>query len=123
DGLGGYASGTVLGPHTRRYHGLLVAPLAPPLGRHVLVSKIEEALEVGGETYALSANEFQDETIAPRGFERLTGFALADGVPTWQYTAGGATLHKRIWMERGHSTTYVSYALEGTEGGTRAARL
>ncbi|HEU5318305.1 MAG TPA: glycogen debranching enzyme N-terminal domain-containing protein, partial [Chloroflexota bacterium] len=44
DGLGGYASGTVVGPHTRRYHGLLVAPLAPPLGRHILLSKLEETL-------------------------------------------------------------------------------
>ena len=48
DGLGGYASGTVIGPHTRRYHGLLVAPLAPPLGRHVLLSKLEETLALDG---------------------------------------------------------------------------
>jgi glycogen debranching enzyme len=113
DGLGGYASGTVVGPQTRRYHGLLVAPLAIPLGRHVLVSKLEEAVETAGRTYPLSTNEFQDGTIAPRGFERLTAFTLDDGVPTWQFTAGDATVEKRVWMERGHSTTYVRYTLQG----------
>ncbi len=111
DGLGGYASGTVLGPQTRRYHGVLVAPLAPPLGRHVLVSKLEEWLEVGGQSFPLSANEFQDVTITPRGFEHLVGFELVEGVPVWRYEVAGQTLEKRVWMERGHSTTFISYAL------------
>ena len=111
DGLGGYASGTVLGPQTRRYHGVLVAPLAPPLGRHVLVSKFEEWLEVDRQRYPLSANEFQDGTITPRGFEHLARFELVDGVPVWRYEAGGQPLEKRVWMERGHSTAFISYAL------------
>ena len=51
DGLVGYASGTVAGPNTRRYHGFLVAPLAPPLGRTVLLARLEEALVVDGQRY------------------------------------------------------------------------
>ena len=115
DGRGGYASGTVVGPHTRRYHGLLVAPLAPPLGRHLLLAKLEESAVVGGATYAISANQFEDGTVHPRGFEHLTDFELEDGVPVWRYGVGSATLEKRVWMERGVTATHVSYALEGTE--------
>jgi glycogen debranching enzyme len=118
DGLGGYASGTVLGPNTRRYHGLLVAPLAPPLGRHVLLAKVEETLVAGNGSFALSANEFHDGTIHPRGFEHLVAFRLDEGVPVWDYRAAGMALEKRLWMERGHTATYLSYAL-AAGGGAR----
>ncbi len=113
DGRGGYASGTVAGPHTRRYHGLLVAPLRPPLGRTVLLARLEEALTVDGESFGLSANEFQDGTVHPQGYRYLTGFSLQGGVPTWRYTAGGVQLEKRVWMGYGHSTTYIRYTLSG----------
>ena len=65
DGLGGFASGSVPGPHTRRYHGLLVAPLAPPLGRHVLLSHLDELVSgvAGATPVSLSSHEFEDGTI------------------------------------------------------------
>jgi predicted glycogen debranching enzyme len=116
DGLGGYASGTVAGPNTRRYHGLLVAPLAPPLGRHVLLSKLEEKLRVQERTFSLGANEFDGGTIEPQGFQHLASFELREGVPVWRYAAGDAQLVRRVWMERGQRTTFVSYSLEGQHG-------
>jgi glycogen debranching enzyme len=109
DGLGGYASGTVAGPNTRRYHGLLVAPLAPPLGRTVLLARLEEALDLTGSRYALSSNEFEDGTIHPRGFEYLADFSLVMGVPVWRYVVAGAEMEKRIWMDDGRSTVFVAY--------------
>ncbi|MGI8424270.1 MAG: glycogen debranching enzyme N-terminal domain-containing protein, partial [Chloroflexota bacterium] len=123
DGLGGYASGTVLGPNTRRYHGLFVAPLAPPLGRHVLLAKLEETLVLDGAEYQLSANEFEDGTIAPRGFDHLADFRLDDGNPVWRYETGPVTLEKRVWMEHGHSATCVSYRLEAPAGTQATLRL
>ncbi len=113
DSLGGYASGTVVGPNTRRYHGLLVAPLAPPLGRHVLLAKLDEAIEVAGARYDLATNEFHDGTVHPRGYERLLSFRLVDGLPVWRYAAGPVTLEKRVWMERGQRTVYTGYTLHG----------
>ncbi|MGH2354445.1 MAG: glycogen debranching enzyme N-terminal domain-containing protein, partial [Chloroflexota bacterium] len=113
DGLGGYASGTVVGPHTRRYHGLLVAPLQPPLGRTVLLAKLEETLDLGGQTYALSTNEFEDGTVHPQGQQYLQDFRLDEGAPVWRYAAGGGALEKRVWMERGQTTTFISYTLSG----------
>ena len=58
DGLGGYASSTVIGLHTRRYHGLLVAALRPPVERMVLLSKLEEALVLGERRHDLSTNAY-----------------------------------------------------------------
>src|SRR2546427_1302896 len=65
NGIGGFASGTVAGTLTRRYHGLLVAALEPPLGRTLLVAKIEDRVEYGGSTHELSVNPRADGTIAP----------------------------------------------------------
>ena len=111
DGRGGYASGTVAGVNTRRYHGLLVAPLAPPLGRTVLLARLEERLTSGEQTVALSSNEFEDGTVHPQGYRHLERFSLEGGVPTWRYRAGGALLQKQIWMPPGRSATCVRYTL------------
>src|SRR4051794_1697754 len=96
DGLGGYASGTVPGPNTRRYHGLLVAPLAPPVGRHVLLNKLEETLTVEGQAYPLSTNEFEGGHISPQGYIYLESFGLEEGLPMWRFRAGDTTLEKRV---------------------------
>jgi glycogen debranching enzyme len=111
DGRGGYASGTVPGPNTRRYHGLLVAPLAPPVGRHVLLNKLEETLTLGERAYPLSANEFEGGHISPQGYANLESFRLEEGLPVWRYRGGEATLEKRVWMARGRTVTYISYTL------------
>ena len=114
NGLGSYASGTVAGANTRRYHGLLVAALRPPVARTVLVAKMDEEIEYDQRTFYLGANEYQDGTINPGGFVHLERFALEDGLPVFLYRLGGPDelmLEKRIWMEHGQQTTYVRYRL------------
>ncbi|HET7770364.1 MAG TPA: glycogen debranching enzyme N-terminal domain-containing protein, partial [Chloroflexota bacterium] len=123
DGRGGYASGTVIGPLTRRYHGLLVAPLAPPLGRHVLLAKLEETVVVGTQAYRLSANEFEDGTVSPRGFEHLADFRVEEGVPIGRYDLGDVAVEKRVWMERGVTATHVSYTVSGSHSSAITLRL
>src|SRR5688572_30925522 len=76
NGLGGWASGTVSGANTRRYHGLFVPALQPPLGRTVLVSQLNEWATLGGQIYPLSSNEYGDSTINPHGYRHLETFRL-----------------------------------------------
>jgi len=115
NGIGGYASSTISGANTRRYHGLLVAALAAPLGRAVLVSKLEETLVVrqpGGEeqSYELSANLYPG-AIHPQGFLWLESWQSLPS-PTWRWEpAPGLRLEKRIWMAHGSNVTYSSYQL------------
>ena len=70
NGLGGYASSTVLGINTRRYHGLLVAATDPPVGRTLMVSRLEEAVIIEGARFEVSSNEYTD-TIHPQGYRYL----------------------------------------------------
>ena len=56
NGTGGFCSSTIIGANTRRYHGLLIAPLLPPAARHLIISKLDESLEVNGEEYKLFTN-------------------------------------------------------------------
>ena len=116
NGLGGYASGTVAGVATRRYHGLLVAALAPPGGRTVLVGGLAEWVSHRGRRYPLSTHEFGDGTIDPRGYRYLEEFALDGMLPVWTYALGDALLERRIWMAHGANTTYVEYRLVRGEG-------
>src|SRR5438309_270636 len=116
NGLGGYASGTVAGVSTRRYHGLLVAALAPPAGRTVLVGGLVEWVSRRGRRYPLSTHEFGDRTIDPRGYRYLEEFALEGMLPVWTFALDDALLEKRIWMAHGANTTYVGYRLVRGEG-------
>jgi len=111
NGMGGFASGTVAGVLTRRYHALLVAPLKPPLGRTLLVTKIDELAEYDGEVYALGANRWVGGAIDPRGYEFIERFRLEGTIPVWTFAFADALLEKRIWMEHGANTTYVTYTL------------
>ena len=109
NGLGGYASGTLAGPNTRRYHGLLVAALDPPVERTVLVGGMIEWAEYVGQRYALSAHEYGDGYIDQHGERNLQSFALDGALPVWTFALADALLEKRIWMEYGTNTTYVRY--------------
>ncbi|HSC78493.1 MAG TPA: amylo-alpha-1,6-glucosidase [Candidatus Acidoferrales bacterium] len=111
NGLGGYASGTIAGSLTRRYHGLLVAALKPPLGRTVLVSKLDETAEYDGETFALATNRWGDGAVDPHGYRHIESFRLDGTTPVWRYAFGDALLEKRIWMHPDANTTYVRYEL------------
>lgn len=99
NGLGGYAMGTVAGPPSRSYHGLLIAALAPPVERTLLVSGLEETVR------------WSDGVAGACGPERLVAFALEGSVPRWRFGWGETLLEKRVWMAQGANTTYVSYRL------------
>src|SRR5256885_8082519 len=85
NGIGGFASGTVAGSLTRRYHGLLVAALEPPLGRTLLVAKIEDRVEYGGSPHAPAGNPWAGGTSAPSGPLPLYRFSPARTTPAWAH--------------------------------------
>lgn len=109
DGLGGWASGTVSGANTRRYHGLFVPALMPPLGRTVLVTKFNEWATREQTRYPLSANEYADGTIHPDGFIHLESFRLEQGLPVWTYAIRDVQLEKRVWVSHSRPAAYVAY--------------
>jgi predicted glycogen debranching enzyme len=109
NGIGGFASGTVAGVLTRRYHGLLVAALAPPLGRTLLVAKLDETAEYAGRRRPLFANRWGDGGVDPPGYRETERFRLEGTTPVWTYAVADALLEKRVWMEQGANTTYVQY--------------
>jgi glycogen debranching enzyme len=111
NGLGGYACGTVALANTRRYHGFLMASLAPPVQRTLLVAKIEVSVEYQGSKTDLSANEFAGGTISPKGFIHLESFAVIEGIPTWRYAIADALLEQRIFMAQGANTSYLRLEL------------
>jgi predicted glycogen debranching enzyme len=116
NGIGGFACGTIAGINTRRYHGLLVASLDPPVQRTLLLAKLDVTATYRGRSYPLATNEFADGTIAPRGFVHLDSFALDGQLPVWTWLIGDALIEQRIWMAQGQNTTYISFRLiRGTE--------
>jgi predicted glycogen debranching enzyme len=111
NGIGGYASGTVAGGMTRRYHGLLIAALQPPLGRTQLVAWIDEIVHCAGAEFALATHRWVNGAVEPNGFQYIEGFRLEGTTPVWTYALGDARLEKRVWMQQDANTTYVQYAL------------
>jgi predicted glycogen debranching enzyme len=111
NGLGGFACGTVAQANTRRYHGLLVAALSPPVERTLMVAKLDVTVRYQDNYFELGCNEYADGTLAPHGFARLAAFHLEDGIPVWTYALAAARLEQRIWMAHGRNTTYVSFTL------------
>jgi len=109
--IGAYASSTVCGCNTRRYHGLLVAASAPPVGRFMALSTVMEDLTVDGETFQLATNEFAD-AFSPCGTAYLAEFRN-DAAATFVYHAGGATLTKEIILAKAANTVAVRYTLTG----------
>jgi glycogen debranching enzyme len=107
--LGGYATGTVAGLNTRKYHGLLVATMEPPVRRAVLLSRVEDTVVAGAKSDALANSEYPG-TIFPRGFEALAAFSN-DPFPRWAYQGDGWTLHKELHLLRGHNTVCLRYTL------------
>src|SRR4051794_28694868 len=114
NGLGGWAGTTVAGAHSRRHHGLLVAATEPPARRTVLLSKLDEALHVGGESFELSCNQFPG-AIVPRGFEHLTAFRK-DLFPVFELEAGGVRLRKTVAAVDGENSTLVLYEIVEAPG-------
>src|SRR3990170_2034159 len=109
NGLGGYASSTVLGVNTRKYHGLLVAALHPPGDRTVCLAKLDEEAIVGGKVYGFNANEFQGK-IFPEGYLSLKEFSVSP-FPRCVYAADGVEMEKRIFTVRGKNAVAAVYKI------------
>jgi predicted glycogen debranching enzyme len=114
NGLGGYASGTFSGAHSRKYHGVLVAALKPPVDRVVIVSKLDETILLNDIAFELGCNQFPG-TLYPTGFKYISGFKR-DIFPEWLFKVKGITIRKTIAAVYGENTTLVLYeVLEAPE--------
>ncbi|MGH9742967.1 MAG: amylo-alpha-1,6-glucosidase [Candidatus Acidiferrum sp.] len=111
NGIGGFASGTVSGAITRRYHGLLIAALQPPLGRNQLVAGLDEIVQYSGATYSLATHHWASGAVDPHGFLLLESFHLEGTLPVWTFALADALLEKRVWMVQGENTTFSQYSL------------
>ena len=111
NGTGGFAMGTVAGSNTRRYHGLLVASLHPPVQRLVTLSRLEETALTAEGPVPLSVNQYPG-TLFPDGFTRLAGFSLDEG-PVWTWSVGPVQIERRVLLVPGEQTVAVRYASSG----------
>jgi predicted glycogen debranching enzyme len=109
NGLGGFASSTIIGLNTRRYHGLLVAATKPPVGRLVLLSKLEETLLIDGRRFDLSANRYPG-VVHPQGFRYLRNFRL-EPFPVFTYEVEGIEIEKCVFMIHAENSTVIHYQL------------
>lgn len=111
NGVGGYASSTVAAMNTRRYHGLLVAAMAPPVRRMVLLSRAEETLVCDGREFYLACNDYPG-AVWPHGHDHLQAFSTHP-FPRWGYQGDGWTLEKQLRLLRGENTVLLTYTLWG----------
>jgi len=109
NGIGGYACSTVPGLDTRKYHGLLVAAMAPPVRRMVLLSRVEETLWCDGQRFALDCNEYPG-VIYPQGHRHLEEFQPGE-TPRWIYRGDGWQLQKELRLVPGQNTVVLTYTL------------
>lgn len=116
NGLGGYASGTIAGVPTRRYHGLLVAALPNPLGRTMLFNQLSEKLTLpDGSQHWIGGYERED-ALDVRGLDRLREFCLEDGLPVWTFELGGYSVERRIVFAHQQNTLFVRYRMLAGRG-------
>ena len=115
NGLGGFASSTIVGLNTRRYHGLLVAALHPPGDRTALLAKLEEVVIVGERRFEISVNQYPG-VLHPRGDQYLQEFRL-DPFPVFVYALDGITLEKSVLLVHGENTVVVRWALRDAAAG------
>ncbi len=109
NGLGGYSSSTIIGANTRKYHGLLVAPIKPPWGRKLLLSKLEEEILSEGRKFQLSTNEYLG-VIHPEGYKHQWQFRI-DPLPTFFYMLQNITIKKTILMPHGKNAIIINYKI------------
>src|SRR5882762_6841296 len=116
NGIGGFASGTIAGTQTRRYHGLLIAALAPPLGRTLLAAQAHDTLAYAGRDWALGCARWASGVADPAGYRLIERFRLDGTTPVWTYACADALVEKRVWMEPGANTTYVHWRVLRGQG-------
>src|SRR5262245_43293123 len=112
NGLGGYASGTVSGVITRRYHGVLIAALAAPLGRTVMLSHIAEQVRLpDGRRCEIGGRERAGDAPDAHGTGYLTEFRLEAGLPVWRYDVEGVVIEKRVFLPHMQNSVHLMYEL------------
>jgi predicted glycogen debranching enzyme len=119
NGIGGFASGTVAGTQTRRYHGLLIAALAPPLGRTLLAAAVHDTLDYAGAAWPLFSARWVSGALEPEGYRLIERFRLLGTTPVWTCAAADALVEKRVWMAPGANTTYVRWHVVRASGPVR----
>ena len=107
NGLGGYASSTILNINTRKFHGLLFAAFNPPVSRHLLLSKVDEEVQIDDSCYPLGSNEFRD-IIYPEGYKNLESFSQQP-FPTFHYRTHGVYVRKEIFMPHLRNMVVIYY--------------
>jgi 4-alpha-glucanotransferase len=111
NGLGGYAAGTIAGSLTRRYHGLLIAPVEPPLGRRLVWAKADADLVDGEHTWPLFTNRWTGGAVSPAGHVHIESFHLDGTIPVWVFAIGLIRIEAHIWLEPGANTTHIAWRL------------
>ena len=109
NGLGGFASSTAIGINTRKYHGLLIAPLTPPARRFLILSKLDESIKINGESYDLYSNMGQN--YISKGYKYQTSFEK-EKLPVFEYNVKDVKITKTICMEYGKNTVGVFYEIK-----------
>lgn len=113
NGLGGYASSTVIGTHTRRYHGLFASARNAPVNRQILLSRLDETIFLGEESYDLSTVKYEG-AIYPRGYIFQSSFKLGY-FPSWEYELHGIKLRKTLFMPHGMDAVVIMYTVEAAD--------
>lgn len=119
NGLGGYASGTISGVNSRRYHGLLIAALPAPLGRRVMLNHLMELFRLPDGTSIKVGGEERSRQLQLHGVEVLKEFRLEMGLPIWRYQFGEYVVEKRIILPHRQNTVHVGYKLLAGDGSIR----
>ena len=112
NGMGGFASSTIIGANTRRYHGLLIAPLMPPAQRYLILSKVDESIQIENEKYDLYTNV--GENYISQGYKFQASFEK-DIFPTFKYNVAGVNIEKTICMEHGKEVVGICYKIKNID--------
>jgi predicted glycogen debranching enzyme len=116
NGLGGYASGTLSGVITRRYHGYLTAALPAPFGRVMMLNELTERIEFpGGSFVQLSGEERAGDPVKLDAMEYISEFRLESGNPVWRFEVGDIVIEKRLVLPHGQNTTFINYSLHSNQ--------
>ena len=116
NGIGGFASSTIIGANTRKYHGLLIAPLTPPARRYLILSKVDESIEIGGKQYNLYTNI--GKNYITKGYEYQTSFEKEE-IPTLKYKISDVEITKQTCMKYGENTVGILYKIKNGKQPTK----
>src|SRR5262249_51705408 len=120
NGLGGYASGTISGATTRRYHGLLIAAHPAPLGRVMMLNHLSEYVRLPDYSTAhIGARERVGGDLEVHGSDHLVEFRLEAGLPVWRFEVRGFVLERRVYLPHQQNTVYITSGLLQGEGAVR----